>query len=1035
MSRDVFTWLHLTDLHWGLSGQDCLWPTLRQPFFDDLARVLAQTGPVHAVLFTGDLVQSGKSEQFDALAKEFLARLWTKLAELGSNEAVLLVVPGNHDLNRELRASAALTVLRNPKWFETIADDFWRDPNCDYRGVVRDAFGAYSQWWEGETRRPPITAGILPGDFACTLTAGSHRVGIVGLNTTFLQLAAGDYQESLAWNASQVHAVCDRAVDDWCEAHSVRLLLTHQGPTWLSHAAQLHGESEVAPAGRFSLHLFGHMHEPQTTWIRRGASAESVRLCQGASVFGLERWGEPPKEARIHGYSLGQVSFEANGPYLRLWPRLATNKTGPWRYVPDHVHANLRQDDGTEPESLGRARAVSRSVSSAAGAFVAFTPLPPRPQPHSTLQSRQPFFGRTDELAMVARTLQPDHVGWGIVLDGPGGIGKTALALEAAHRVPGEHFPLKLFVSAKRRRLHPDGEHELTDHQAVDYQALLLELGRALARPEVERVKAEDRPALVRHALAEHRPLLVLDNLETFAQPDRRRLYDFLELLPDGCKAIVTSRRRDDTAARTLRLDKLSRGAADQLLATLGAHAPAVARLSEDDLARLYVETGGNPLLLTWTAGQLGRARGRCNTVDQTIERLREAHSLQAKDEHNDPLEFVYGDLVDTFSAEELEVLSALTWFEGPAKLAWVLPLTTLSQVGAETALDDLRDRALLVEDEAAATWWLPPLAARFIQRRRPDVVEAAGMRLEKDAYAAVMRHGGSDKAPFSELEAAWPTVEAALPRFLAGDNRQLHAVCNALDEFLQDSGRWELVLSFAGEAERNAAASGDAWNAGWRNYDQAFVHMSQGDADALSACTARCEAHWAKFITPRAQAITLTMRAWEHRLRGDHHSAVAAARHALALFRGTGPQGRDVAVSLQSLATQLLAAGDIGAAEETIREALARFEAGGHKGPLATAVGNLAEIHLARGDWLAAEAQIRKALALSQANHRIDIIGRDHHVLARALLAQGRAADALPHARQAAEIYDRLRAWGIRDAPATLAACEAALRGSGSAR
>jgi 3',5'-cyclic AMP phosphodiesterase CpdA len=56
MTTDSFSWLHLTDFHYGLKGQDCLWPTLRQPFLESLAALYERCGPWDAVLFTGDLV-------------------------------------------------------------------------------------------------------------------------------------------------------------------------------------------------------------------------------------------------------------------------------------------------------------------------------------------------------------------------------------------------------------------------------------------------------------------------------------------------------------------------------------------------------------------------------------------------------------------------------------------------------------------------------------------------------------------------------------------------------------------------------------------------------------------------------------------------------------------------------------------------------------------------------------------------------------------------------------------------------------------
>lgn len=95
-----FSWLHLTDFHFGLEGQKFLWPNLRQTFLDDLAELHKLSGPWQAVLFTGDLVQQGKSEEFEEMQQKVLDRLREKLTELGSGDAVLLAVPGNHDLYR-----------------------------------------------------------------------------------------------------------------------------------------------------------------------------------------------------------------------------------------------------------------------------------------------------------------------------------------------------------------------------------------------------------------------------------------------------------------------------------------------------------------------------------------------------------------------------------------------------------------------------------------------------------------------------------------------------------------------------------------------------------------------------------------------------------------------------------------------------------------------------------------------------------------------------------------------------------------------
>ena len=331
-----FNWLHLTDLHFGQGGQRSLWPNVRDAFFADLEKLHALCGPWDAVLFSGDLVQAGSREELAEMETEVLTYLWQELRRLGSGNAVLLAVPGNHDLVRPdaRKPSATLRQLLRPNGFAEIEQEFWHEPESEYRKIVSAAFDNYRDWWRQTPFRggAAIREGLLPGDFAVTLPAGSQSVGIIGLNTTFLQLTGGDYKGRLAWDVYQLQSVCNGDAGGWLAQHDVCLLLTHQGPDWLD-ARSREAYPEINPAGRFAVHLFGHMHETIYQATSYGGG-KLLRQWQGSSLFGLEKFGDPPEHDRRHGYGAGSITL-GRSPSLRFWPRLAKKSPNGWRFLPD----------------------------------------------------------------------------------------------------------------------------------------------------------------------------------------------------------------------------------------------------------------------------------------------------------------------------------------------------------------------------------------------------------------------------------------------------------------------------------------------------------------------------------------------------------------------------------------------------------------------------------------------------------------------------------------------------------------------------
>ena len=412
----------------------------------------------------------------------------------------------------------------------------------------------------------------------------------------------------------------------------------------------------------------------------------------------------------------------------------------------------------------------------------------------------------------------------------------------------------------------------------------------------------------------------------------------------------------------------------------------------------------------------------------EAIERLQEAHRLQALNEKNDPLDFVFGDLAETFMAAETAVLAALVHFTQPAPIAWLLPLTGLSEKAAETALDGLRDRALLVEDDVAGTWLLPPLAARYLRRVRPEAVGASGERLAEQAYALAVENGYQEYDRFPVLEAAWPQLAAAWPLLLAGDNARLQEVCNALSPFLNNvTNRWDDLLVLATEAEAKAGRTKDFISAGWRAYSAGEIHFKRGQAAEVLACAERAAAHWqATSASANERALVFRLHGFGYELANDYPAALTAYQETLVLWRSLSPKSESMAVGLGDVARALSRLGQIDEAETLFREALAMAKALFDRECIAVFTGHLVELTLARQQWPEGERLAREALKLSEKIGYKEMIAYSCWRLAKALERQGRGAEGRCHAERAVAIFAELRSKELAEAQAMLAECQA---------
>src|SRR5205823_4027738 len=156
----------------------------------------------------------------------------------------------------------------------------------------------------------------------------------------------------------------------------------------------------------------------------------------------------------------------------------------------------------------------------------------------------------------------------------------------------------------------------------TDIYTLSLHDALPICEEDIVRTPPNERANAVRRILAHKNALIIIDNVETFEEQERVRLYQFLSRLPAGCKAIVTSRRRSDVDVRVIRLDRLSITESLELIEELAKTNRHLAQVNVRECQDLYGITQGNPLLIKWAVGQLNRAGSKCRTIAEVCEFL-----------------------------------------------------------------------------------------------------------------------------------------------------------------------------------------------------------------------------------------------------------------------------------------------------------------------------------------------------------------------------------------------------------------------------
>jgi predicted ATPase len=562
-----------------------------------------------------------------------------------------------------------------------------------------------------------------------------------------------------------------------------------------------------------------------------------------------------------------------------------------------------------------------------------------------------PLIGREREVQeTVGRLREGTRL---LTLTGPGGTGKTRLAIEAASELVPEHRNGVFWVGLAALR---------------DSSLVTDEIAQTLG--------AKD--SLAAH-IGEREMLLVLDNFEQVvdAAPE-------LPPLLSGCpnlRLLVTSR---------------------ELLRIQGEVGYAVPPLAEVEAVELFRVRSGLPpddaiaelcrrLDNLPLAVELAAARARVLSPRQILDRLSQRLDLLKGGRDADPRQATLRATIawsyELLSVDEQRAFGRLAVFRGGCTL---VAAEALAEIDIDT-LQSLVDKSLLRQREERFS--MLETIREYAAERLDESGEAERIRERHFDQLLALAERAYDELSVAEgtwspiIEAEHDNIRAALDWAREGRPRAEAQLAGAVAPY------W-MVRGHTPELRERLTSVLEGYDAPDRIRARALTHRGELD-DSLSDLEDALRL-WRELGDRRGDGLALEAIGWAHDALGDYPAAERAYEQSLLVRREAGVADVEAALARAGLCHALVATGEIERAEKMAEELLAIAAQSEASLAHQLALHFLADCALLAGDYPEAERRYRRALAYARSAGQVGRCTDEVLGIAMSLSGQGDFARAI---------------------------------------